>query len=60
MSFSAEKSPENLLQSATSNKLFGSANNIHMSPSVNESKLRMMTPQTADVNASQIKSSSTL
>lgn len=60
ISFSAEKSRENQLRSATPNKLFGSAKNFHVSPSLNESKFLMMTPQTADANASQIKSASTL
>jgi hypothetical protein len=60
ISFSAEKSRENQLRSATPNKLFGSAKNLDVSPSLNESNLRMMTPQTADANASQIKSASTL
>jgi len=46
MSFSAEKSHGICLRSATPNKLFAKNH------SPNESNLRMMTPQTADVNAS--------
>jgi len=46
MSFSAEKSPTDQQLKATPSKLFA------QNHSSTESNLRMMTPQTADVNAS--------